>query len=139
MKGESAAICSAFFIFIGMKDTFKNIDDYILLFPITVQGKLIELRKAIHSQVPDLEEYIGYQMPAFKYKGKPLVYFAGYKKHIGFYPGAEGIKNFEKEFEERNYKFSKGAVQFPIEEDIPLDVIQKIVTFRITEIEQKKS
>ncbi|MEJ5103274.1 iron chaperone [Chryseobacterium sp. MYb328] len=122
-----------------MKDTFKNIDDYILLFPITVQGKLIELRKAIHSQVPDLEEYIGYQMPAFKHKGKPLVYFAGYKKHIGFYPGAEGIKNFEKEFEERNYKFSKGAVQFPIEEDIPLDLIQKIVTFRITEIEQKKS
>ncbi|REC64330.1 DUF1801 domain-containing protein [Chryseobacterium pennae] len=122
-----------------MKDTFKNIDDYILLFPINVQGKLIELRKAIHSQVPDLEEYIGYQMPAFKHKGKPLVYFAGYKKHIGFYPGAEGIKNFEKEFEERNYKFSKGAVQFPIEEDIPLDLIQKIVTFRITEIEQKKS
>jgi uncharacterized protein YdhG (YjbR/CyaY superfamily) len=122
-----------------MKNTFKNIDDYILLFPIDIQEKLLELRKAIHSQVPDLEEYIGYQMPAFKYKGKPLVYFAGYKKHIGFYPGAEGIKNFEKDFEKRNYKFSKGAVQFPIEEDIPLDLVNKIVAFRITEIEQKKS
>ncbi|MBP2617445.1 iron chaperone [Chryseobacterium jejuense] len=122
-----------------MKNTFKNIDDYILLFPIKVQEKLLELRKAIHSQASDLEEYIGYQMPAFKYKGKPLVYFAGYKKHIGFYPGAEGIKNFEKDFEERNYKFSKGAVQFPIEEDIPLDLIHEIVTFRTQEIEQKKS
>lgn len=122
-----------------MKNTFKNIDDYILLFPVDIQEKLLELRKAIHSQVPDLEEYIGYQMPAFKYKGKPLVYFAGYKKHIGFYPGAEGIKNFEKDFEERNYKFSKGAVQFPIDEDIPLDLVNKIVAFRITEIEQKKS
>lgn len=122
-----------------MKNTFKNIDDYILLFPIDIQEKLLELRKAIHSQVPDLEEYIGYQMPAFKYKGKPLVYFAGYKKHIGFYPGAEGIKNFEKDFEKRNYKFSKGAVQFPIDEDIPLDLVNKIVAFRITEIDQKKS
>lgn len=122
-----------------MKNTFKNIDDYLLLFPINVQEKLLELRKVIHSQVPDLEEYIGYQMPAFKYKGKPLVYFAGYKKHIGFYPDAEGIKNFEKDFEERNYKFSKGAVQFPIDEDIPLDLIHRIVAFRIQEIEQKKS
>ncbi|RXM52209.1 iron chaperone [Chryseobacterium sp. CH25] len=122
-----------------MENTFKNIDDYILLFPINVQKRFIGLRKAIHSQVPNLEEYISYQMPAFKYKGKPLVYFAGYKKHIGFYPGAEGIKNFEKDFEERNYKFSKGAVQFPIDEDIPLDLVNKIVAFRITEIEQKKS
>ncbi|MDM1553852.1 DUF1801 domain-containing protein [Chryseobacterium indologenes] len=122
-----------------MKNTFKNIDDYILLFPTDVQEKLLELRKAIHSQIPDLEEYIGYQMPAFKYKGKPLVYFAGYKKHIGFYPGAEGIKNFEKDFKEKNYKFSKGAVQLPIEGKIPLDLIHRIVAFRIQEIEQKKS
>ncbi|AZB09274.1 DUF1801 domain-containing protein [Chryseobacterium sp. G0162] len=122
-----------------MKSTFKNIDDYILFFPINVQEKLLELRKSIHSEVSDLEEYIGYQMPAFKYKGKPLVYFAGYKKHIGFYPGAEGIKNFEKDFEEMNYKFSKGAVQFPIDEDTPRDLINRIVAFKIREIDQKKS
>jgi uncharacterized protein YdhG (YjbR/CyaY superfamily) len=139
VKGESAAICSAFFYFYVMKNTFKNIDEYILLFPIEVQKKLLGLRQAIHSQVPDLEEYIGYQMPAFRYKGKPLVYFAGYKKHIGFYPGAEGIRNFEKDFEERNYKFSKGAVQFPITEDLPLDLIHAIVQFKVEETEQKKS
>lgn len=139
MKGESAAICSTFFSFISMKNTFKDIDDYLLLFPINVQEKLLELRKVIHSQVPNLEEYIGYQMPAFKYRGKPLVYFAGYKKHIGFYPGPEAIKNFETDFTERNYRFSKGAVQFPIDENIPLDLINKIVAFKIKEIEQKKS
>lgn len=122
-----------------MKNTFKDIDDYLLLFPINVQEKLLELRKVIHSQVPNLEEYIGYQMPAFKYRGKPLVYFAGYKKHIGFYPGPEAIKNFETDFTERNYRFSKGAVQFPIDENIPLDLINKIVAFKIKEIEQKKS
>lgn len=122
-----------------MKNTFKNIDKYILMFPIDVQEKLLELRKAIHSQISDLEEYIGYQMPAFKYMGKPLIYFAGYKKHIGFYPGAEGIRNFEKDFKERNYKFSKGAVQFPINEDIPIELVNRIIEFRKEEIRQKKS
>ncbi|NIF05686.1 DUF1801 domain-containing protein [Chryseobacterium sp. Tr-659] len=122
-----------------MKNTFKNIDEYILLFPIEVQEKLLELRGIIHSQVSELEEYIGYQMPAFRHKGKPLVYFAGYKKHIGFYPGADGIKNFEKDFEKNKYKFSKGAVQFPIDEALPSALIAKIVRFRIQEIEQKKS
>ncbi|MFP3832678.1 iron chaperone [Chryseobacterium sp. SIMBA_028] len=122
-----------------MKNTFKNIDEYILMFPIEVQEKLLQLRKVIHAQVSDLEEYIGYQMPAFKYRGKPLVYFAGYKKHIGFYPGAEGVLNFEKDFKERNYKFSKGAVQFPINEDIPLELVNRIVEFRKEEIIQKKS
>lgn len=118
-----------------MKNTFTNIDHYILLFPIEVQEKCIELRKLMHSIVPDVEEYIGYQMPAFRYKGKPLVYFAGYKKHIGFYPGAEGIRHFKNDFEKRKYKYSKGAVQFPINEDLPLDLVGKIVQFRISEID----
>lgn len=122
-----------------MKNTFKNTNEYILLFPDDVQQKLMELRETIHSVVSDLEEYIGYQMPAFKYKGKPLVYFAGYKKHIGFYPGPEGIKAFEKNFLEKKYTYSKGAVQFPIDEDIPVELVKKIVQFRMSEIGEKKS
>ncbi|MGX5684813.1 iron chaperone [Chryseobacterium cucumeris] len=62
-----------------MQNTFTNIDEYILLFPVEVQKKLQELRKVIHLQVPDIEEYIGYQMPAFRHKGKPLVYFPDIK------------------------------------------------------------
>lgn len=122
-----------------MKNTFENIDDYILLFPEEVQEKLQEIRKVIHTQNPEIEEYIGYQMPAFKYKKKPLVYFAGYKKHIGFYPGAEGIRNFETDFKERKYKYSKGAVQFPVNDEVPVDLINKMVKFRMEEIENKKS
>lgn len=122
-----------------MKNTFENIDDYILLFPEEVQEKLQEIRKVIHTQNPEIEEYIGYQMPAFKYKKKPLVYFAGYKKHIGFYPGAEGIRSFETDFKERKYKFSKGAVQFPVNDEVPVDLINKMVKFRMEEIENKKS
>jgi uncharacterized protein YdhG (YjbR/CyaY superfamily) len=122
-----------------MKNTFENIDDYILLFPEEVQEKLQEIRKVIHTQNHEIEEYIGYQIPAFKYKKKPLVYFAGYKKHIGFYPGAEGIRNFETDFKERKYKFSKGAVQFPVNDEVPVDLITKMVKFRMEEIENKKS
>lgn len=66
-----------FFYFYIMQNTFTNIDEYILLFPVEVQKKLQELRKVIHVKVPDIEEYIGYQMPAFRYKGKPFIYFAG--------------------------------------------------------------
>ncbi|WP_082129167.1 iron chaperone [Chryseobacterium gallinarum] len=120
-----------------MKNTFRNIDEYILLFPIEVQEKLMGLREFIHAQVSGLEEYIGYQMPAFKYKGKPLVYFAAYKQHIGFYPGAEGIKKFEKDFKDRKYTYSKGAVQFPIDLNIPFDLVKKITDVKIQEIEQK--
>lgn len=122
-----------------MKNTFKNFEEYFLLFPEDVQEKFETLRKVVHSQDLEIEEYIGYQMPAFRHKGKPLVYFAGYKNHIGFYPGAEGIKKFENTFNEKKYKFSKGAVQFPINDDLPLDLIKQIVQFRMMEIDQKKS
>lgn len=95
-----------------MKNNFKNSNEYILLFPEEVQQKLIELREIIHAEVSGLEEYIGYQMPAFRYKGKPLVYFAGYKKHIGFYPGAEGIKVFEEDLSKKGINFQKGPFSF---------------------------
>ena len=121
-----------------MKNTFENIDAYIFLFP-EIEDTLKELRKIIHAQNSEIEEYIGYQMPAFRYKNKPLVYFAGYKKHIGFYPGAEGIKKFQSEFTIRKYKFSKGAVQFPLSEKLPAELIRKIIQFRMDEIENKKS
>ncbi|MBK1894628.1 iron chaperone [Chryseobacterium paridis] len=122
-----------------MGNTFKNIDEYILLFPEDVQKKLDQLRAIIHSENPEIEEYIGYQMPAFRYKGKPLVYFAAYKNHIGFYPGDQGIKNFEKDFLENKYKFSKGAVQFSLDKEIPSALIRKIIQFKIATIHQKKS
>jgi uncharacterized protein YdhG (YjbR/CyaY superfamily) len=119
-----------------MKNTFKNFEEYFLLFPEEVQIKLETLRKTILSQNPDFEECISYQMPAFKYKEKPLAYFAAYKNHIGFYPLPEALKAFENEFIKRKYKYSKGAVQFPLKEELPLDLIKEIVKFRISEIDK---
>ncbi|KQT22405.1 hypothetical protein ASG31_03510 [Chryseobacterium sp. Leaf404] len=121
-----------------MKNIFTNFEEYFLLFPKEVQVKLELLRKTIHEQIADLEEYIGYQMPAFRYKKKQLVYFAAYKNHIGFYPASDGIKFFEKDFIERKYKFSKGAVQFPLNEALPLDLVERMVKFKISEIDLLK-
>jgi uncharacterized protein YdhG (YjbR/CyaY superfamily) len=106
---------------------FKNIDEYISQFPADVQEKLKALRSCIHKAVPNLREVISYQMPAFKAR-KVLVYFAAYKNHIGFYPTSSGIRQFKSEF--GNLKFTKGAVQFPLDMPLPLDIIKRITIFR---------
>lgn len=113
-----------------MKTTFESVDAYIALQPATVQPLLEAIRKTIKETAPEAKEYIGYQMPAYKFKG-PLVYFAAYKNHIGFYPTGTGIAAFQKEISA--YKNSKGAVQFPLGQPIPHDLIRKMVHFKLNE------
>lgn len=103
--------------------SFNNVDEYIALFTDDVQLKLQQLRQVIKDAAPDAEEYISYQMPAYKQNGA-LVYFGAYKNHIGFYPTASGISNFIDEF--NDYKSSKGAVQFPIDIPLPLTLIKRL-------------
>jgi uncharacterized protein YdhG (YjbR/CyaY superfamily) len=109
---------------------FRNIDEYIALQNRNVQPILELLRNTIKSVVPQAEEVISYRMPAFRFKGI-LVYFAANKNHIGFYPTGSGIEAFKHEFAE--YKYSKGAVQFPLDKPLPLDLIKRIVEFRLQE------
>lgn len=105
----------------------KTIDEYIALFPIKTQEMLQQIRKSIQNAAPDAVETISYKMPAFK-QNKVLVYFAAYEKHIGFYPTGDGIEAFKAEFSE--FKWSKGAVQFPLNEPLPLDLITRITKFK---------
>lgn len=112
------------------KITLKTIDEYILQFSPEVQETLQSLRKVIKEAAPDAEEKISWQMPTFALHGN-LVHFAAFKKHIGFYPGANGIETFKQKISE--YKSSKGAVQFPIEKPLPYDLISEIVRFRVVE------
>ena len=112
----------------------NNIDEYIANFPKNVQEILQEIRTTISKALPNATEVISYKMPAFK-QHKILIYFAAYKNHIGLYPTSSGIKAFEKEF--TNYKWSKGAVQFPINEKMPLKLIEKIAKFRAKEDAEK--
>ncbi|MDD2371243.1 MAG: DUF1801 domain-containing protein [Firmicutes bacterium] len=106
------------------------IDDYIIGFPEEVQKKLMEIRKVIRETAPMAEEKISYRMPTFYFKGN-LVHFAAFSKHIGLYPGPSGVAAFKEELV--GYKSSKGAIQFPLDEDLPLGLIRRIVQFRVAE------
>ncbi len=117
-----------------MKLEFKDIDSYIATFPENVQALLEQVRHAIKTSAPKAEEVISYNMPAFKYHGI-LVYFAGYKNHIGFYSLPSGHKAFEKELSK--YKQGKGSVQFPLDKPMPLALIKKMVKFRVKENSEK--
>ena len=109
---------------------FTSIDEYIATFPEEVQIKLQEVRAAIKAAAPDAEEKISYKMPAFAQKGI-LVYFAAWKNHIGFYPIPSGTQAFKQELSA--YESSKGAVKFPLDKPMPLDLISRIVKFRLAE------
>lgn len=113
---------------------FSTVDDYIAVFPPAIQAKLQEMRATIKKAAPKAEEVISYNMPGYKLDGM-LVWFAGYKNHIGFYPKPSGLKAFEKEL--AGYKSSKGAVQFPIDEPLPLSLVSKMVKMRVKENSQK--
>jgi len=112
------------------KSTPKDIDQYIARFPADVQEILEKVRLTIREAAPEAKEKISYQMPTFTLEGN-LVHFAGYKKHIGFYPTPSGIEKFKKEISV--YKWAKGSVQFPLNQPIPYELISKIVTFRVKE------
>lgn len=112
------------------KAGFSSIDAYIATFPKEIQEKLEALRTTIRDAAPDAEEKISYQMPAFALNGN-LVYFAAFKNHIGFYPTSSGIAAFKDEVSA--YKGSKGAVQFPLNQPLPLDLVSRIVRFRVAE------
>jgi len=109
----------------------SSIDEYISGFPETTQKLLEQVRAVIRAAAPQAVETISYGMPAFKQK-KVLVYFAGHTSHIGFYPTGSGIRAFEKEL--TGYKWSKGAVQFPMNKPIPLDLITRMVQYRVVEV-----
>lgn len=116
------------------KTTITDIDSYIALQPAGVQALLQQVREAIHEAAPDANEVISYGMPAFSQHGV-LVYFAAFKNHIGFYPTASGIKAFEQEL--AGYVWSKGAIQFPLDRPMPLNLIARIVAFRVNETVEK--
>ena len=116
---------------------FKTIDEYIRMFPDNVRVLLEQVRLAVRRAAPEAVETISYRMPAFKLDGKVLVFFAAWEKHIGFYPTPSGTRAFDRELS--HYKRAKGSIQFPMNEPMPLDLIERIVRFRAEEIAGKKT
>ena len=112
------------------KKGFKTVNEYIGTFPKNVQNILETLRQSIRDSAPEAEEVISYQMPAFKLNGI-LVWFAAFKNHIGFFPKTSAIEAFKDELS--NYEVSKGTVRFPLDKPIPLDLVKKIIKYRVKE------
>jgi uncharacterized protein YdhG (YjbR/CyaY superfamily) len=117
------------------KNNSTNIEEYIATFPKDVQAILEELRQTIKKAAPEAEETINYQIPTFTLYGN-LVHFAAYKNHIGFYPTPSAIVAFEKELSP--YEGAKGSVKFPIDKPLPLNLVSKIVKFRVKENLEKQ-
>src|SRR5688572_19731972 len=114
-----------------MNKKINTIDEYIAQFPKDVQEKLEKMRDIIHKASPKAEEAISYGIPTFKLNGKNLVHFGGFKNHASFFPASSGVKAFAKEL--APYKVSKGTIQFPYDERLPIGLITKIVKFRVKE------
>jgi uncharacterized protein YdhG (YjbR/CyaY superfamily) len=117
------------------KPASASIDDYISGFPEDVQKKLRDLRTLIRGEAPDAAEKISYKMPTFYLNGN-LVHFAAHSRHIGFYPTPSAILKFKRELS--RYENAKGSVQFPLEEPLPLELIKRMVRFRVQENVKKR-
>ena len=115
-------------------EKFDTINAYYASFPEEVQAKMQEIHDVIKTAAPHAEECISYNMPAFKQNGV-LVYYAAWKKHLGFYPTSSGVKIFEKEL--ANFNWSKGTIQLPYNMPLPKELITKIVKLRLAENEEK--
>jgi uncharacterized protein YdhG (YjbR/CyaY superfamily) len=118
-----------------MKTQINTVEDYIAEFPKEIQNKLRLVHHTILNNAPNVIESISYGMPAYKLNKKPLVYFGGFAKHIGFYATPTGHKKFESQLSK--YKQGKGSVQFPFDKDLPIDLIAEIVKFRVEENNNK--
>lgn len=103
----------------------REIDEYIQQWPPLVQERMNQTRQLIHETVPEVTERFSWAMPTFQYEGKNLCHFAGFKQHLGFFPGPDAIIAFAEEL--KPYHTSKGTIQFQYDEEMPFELIEKIV------------
>ena len=115
--------------------TAGSVDAYIADSPPQSQEMLRQLRKVIREIVPEATERISYRMPTFDLLGQHLVYFAGYERHVGFYPLPQAIESFKDEL--ASYKTAKGSVQFPLDRPLPVDLVRRMVASRVQEVYAK--
>jgi uncharacterized protein YdhG (YjbR/CyaY superfamily) len=106
------------------------VDEYLATMPAATRAKLERIRRTIREAAPEATEKIAYGIPTFVFHGN-LVHFAGYEHHVGFYPGASGVRQFADELE--GYETSKGTIRFPLDAEPPLDLVRRIVEFRVRE------
>lgn len=111
-----------------MDGSRTSVDDYINQFDTEVASRLKQMRDIVRTEVPEAVEAMSYGLVGYKLNGKPLVYFGGFYKHVGFYATPNGHEAFKQDFSV--YKQGKGSVQFPLDKPLPLDLIRRVVVYR---------
>ena len=111
------------------KTNFQSIDEYIAACPPESQKYLQQIRKLIHTLVPDAKEKISYQIAAFERNGKNLIHFAGWKQHVSLYPVPAGSEAFERQI--AKYAGGKGTLKFPLDEPLPLKLIERVIKLHL--------
>lgn len=112
-----------------------TVEEYIETFPREIQERLHKVRSTIKQAIPDAVETISYGMPAYKFNGKPVAYFAAFAKHIGFYATPNAHEEFVVEL--AKYKQGKGSVQFPLDQPVPLELISKMVSYNVERLSSR--
>lgn len=114
------------------REVVGSVDEYIATAEPDARQMLQELRSVLIAAVPDAKERISWGMPTLDLNGKHLLFFAGYAHHVGFYPLPRAIEAFKEEL--KSYKTAKGSVQFPLDRPLPLDLVRRLVEFRVQEV-----
>lgn len=117
-----------------MRTDYADVDEYVSTFPVIVQQLLEKMRTTIRKHAPEAVEAISYGMVGYKLRGKPLLYVGGFKNHLGFFATPSGNIAFAKELSQ--FKTGKGSVQFPLDQPLPLDLVARIVAFRVETLTQ---
>jgi len=116
---------------------FKSVDEYIARQPEDVQAILQRVRSAIRKAMPGADEVISYQMPAYKLSNRPVLWFAGWKRHCSLYPATDSlVKAFKGDL--APYKINKGTIRFPHSQPVPMKLIQRFAKFRAKEVAKRE-
>lgn len=106
----------------------EEVEAYLARFDGEVKKRLTQLRVIVRTEAPEAIEAFSYGLIGYKMNGKPLVYFGGFKNHVGFYATPNGHKAFAEEFSK--YKQGKGSVQFPLDQALPVDLLRRVIAYR---------
>ncbi len=115
------------------RTTAATIEEYIAAFPAEKQARLEEMRAIVREEAPDATETISYAIPTFDLKGRHLCHFAAFTNHLSFFPTGKGAEAFADEL--KAYKGGRGTVQFPYSQPLPVDLIRRIVRYRVGQVQ----
>jgi uncharacterized protein YdhG (YjbR/CyaY superfamily) len=115
------------------KDPRAQVQAYIAALPPETRKRVKQLRQAIRAGAPRATDAFSYGIPAFRYKDRVLLWYAGWRKHTSIYPLTSAMKRAHAR-ELKSYEVSQGTLRFPLTEPIPVRLVKRLVKARLTEL-----